>query len=77
MFTSQIKITENAMYADLSNSKDCCSMTAYGFYLLPNSSVISWRSVKQNTVILSSCEAEFKALAVVILNIITEKYNKF
>lgn len=65
------------MYADMSNSKDCCSMTAHGFQLLANSSMISWRCVQQKTVILSSCEAEYKALAVVILNIITEKCNKF
>ena len=38
------------------------STTGFGFNLNENSAVVSWKSRKQQTVALSSCEAEYMAL---------------
>lgn len=49
--------------ADWSNSRDRRSITGYGFQLSSDRSLISWKSRKQQTVVLSTCGAEYMALA--------------
>ena len=46
-----------------SSLEDRRSTTGYVFTLNPNGPPISWKSKKQTTVALSSCEAEYMALA--------------
>ena len=41
---------------------DRCGMSGYGFQLLKEGPLISWRCRKQATVALSTCEAEYMAL---------------
>ena len=50
--------------SDWGGSEDRKSISGYNFKLCENSSLISWKSKKQNSVALSSCEAEFIALTV-------------
>ncbi|PIK39827.1 hypothetical protein BSL78_23335 [Apostichopus japonicus] len=45
------------------NSEDRRSITGYCFQLSENGPLISWKSTKQRTVALSTCEAEYMALA--------------
>lgn len=49
--------------ADWGSSEDRKSITGYVFKLSENGSAISWKSRKQPTVALSTCEAEYMALA--------------
>lgn len=48
--------------SDWANSEDRKSVTGYAFKLSKNGSLISWKSKKQPTVALSSCEAEYMSL---------------
>ena len=53
-------------YSDVgwvSDQSDQCSSTGFGFYLNKESLPISWKSKKQPTVALSTCESEYMALA--------------
>lgn len=43
--------------------KDRCSINGYNFQLTKNSPLILWKSRKQQTVALSTCEAEYISLA--------------
>ena len=49
--------------ADWGNSEDRKSITGYGYQLTENGPLISWKSRKQQTVALSTCEAEYMSLA--------------
>ena len=49
--------------ADWANSEDRRSITGYGFEMTKEGPVISWKSKKQQTVALSTCEAEYMSLA--------------
>lgn len=49
--------------ADWGSSEDRHSITGYGFKLSKNSPLISWKSRKQPTVALSTCEAEYMSLS--------------
>ena len=49
--------------ADWGSSEDRKSITGYVFKVTTNGPVISWKSRKQPTVALSTCEAEYMALA--------------
>ncbi|CAM1292454.1 Uncharacterised protein r2_g164 [Pycnogonum litorale] len=49
--------------SDWGSSDDRCSISGYCFRLCPDGSLISWKSKKQQTVALSTCEAEYIALA--------------
>jgi len=49
--------------ADWGSSEDRHSITGYGFRLADNGPLISWKSKKQQTVALSTCEAEYMSLA--------------
>ncbi len=49
--------------ADSANSEDRKSITGYTFQLVSKGAMISWKSRKQRTVALSTCEAEYMALA--------------
>lgn len=49
--------------ADWANDGDRRSITGYCFKLSPNSSPISWKSRKQQSIALSTCEAEYMAMA--------------
>ena len=48
--------------SDWATSTDRRSTTGYCFSLNPSSAPISWKSKKQETVALSTCEAEYMAL---------------
>ena len=48
--------------SDWASSNDRRSTTGYCFSLSEDSAVISWKSKKQETVALSTCEAEYMAL---------------
>ena len=48
--------------SDWASSKDRRSTTGYCFNLCDSSAVVSWKSKKQETVALSTCEAEYMAL---------------
>ncbi|XP_048241186.1 secreted RxLR effector protein 161-like [Haliotis rufescens] len=52
--------------ADWGSSADRRSITGYGFQLKDNGPLISWKSKKQTTVALSTCEAEYMAMAAAI-----------
>ena len=52
--------------SDWGTSSDRRSISGYVFKLSENSSIISWRSKKQPTVALSTCEAEYMALTCAI-----------
>ena len=49
--------------SDWGASEDMRSITGYGFQLCSNDPLISWKSRKQQTVALSTCEVEYMALA--------------
>jgi len=49
--------------SDWGSSKDRCSISGYGFQLSETGALISWKSQKQRSVALSTCEAEYIALA--------------
>lgn len=49
--------------ADWGNSEDRRSISGYCFQLSVDGPLISWKSTKQRTVALSTCEAEYMALA--------------
>ena len=49
--------------ADWGASEDRRSITGYGFNLCSKGPLISWKSRKQPTVALSTCEAEYMSLA--------------
>ena len=46
-----------------SSSKDRCSITGYCFSLSEDGPVLSWKSRKQTSVALSTCEAEYMAIS--------------
>jgi hypothetical protein len=48
---------------DWENAEDHRSITGYGFQLSSGGPLISWKSRKQRTVALSTCEAEYMALS--------------
>ena len=48
--------------SDWASSSDRRSTTGYCFSLSERSAIISWKSKKQETVALSTCEAEYMAL---------------
>ena len=48
--------------SDWAGSEDRKSISGYGFKLCEDGPLISWKSKKQNVVILCSCEAEYTAL---------------
>ena len=52
--------------ADWASSSDRRSSSGYCFQLSRGSSVISWRSRKQSSVALSTCEAEYVSITVCI-----------
>ena len=52
--------------SDWGGSEDRCSITGYCFQLNANGPLISWKSKKQQSVALSTCEAEYMALAAVV-----------
>src|SRR6218665_1698016 len=52
--------------ADWANSKDCHSITGYVFMLADTGSLISWKSRKQSTVALSTCEAEYMSMCAAV-----------
>ena len=52
--------------SDWGGSVDRKSTTGYCYKISENSSLISWRSKRQNTVALSTCEAEYMALTYAI-----------
>ena len=49
--------------SDWGGSEDRRSVTGYGFQLNTDGPLVSWKSKKQQTVALSTCEAEYMALA--------------
>ena len=49
--------------ADWANSPDRKSVSGYVFFLGDKTGAISWKSKKQNSVALSSCEAEYMAMS--------------
>ena len=49
--------------ADWGVSNHRCSITGYGFQLCKRGPLISWKSRKQPTVALCTCEAEYMTLA--------------
>ena len=49
--------------ADWGGSEDRHSITGYGFQLSNNGPLVSWKSRKQQSVALSTCESEYMALA--------------
>ena len=49
--------------ADWGSSEDRRSITGYGFQMNENGPLISWKSRKQPTVALSTCEAEYMSLS--------------
>ena len=52
--------------SDWGNSKDRKSWSGYCIQMTQNTSLISWKTKKQHTVALSSCEAEYIALTFAI-----------
>ena len=52
--------------SDWGNSTDRRSISGYCFHLNEKSSLISWKSKKQNVIALSSCEAEYVAMTVAV-----------
>lgn len=52
--------------ADWGSSEDRRSITGYSFQLCSNGPLISWKSKKQQTVALSTCEAEYMALSAAV-----------
>ena len=48
--------------ADWANSPDRRSITGYAFQLAETGPMISWKSKKQQTIALSTCEAEYMAI---------------
>ena len=49
--------------ADWANSYDRRSISGYSFSLCPQGPLLSWKTKKQQTVALSTCEAEYMSLA--------------
>ena len=45
-----------------SSTEDRKSITGYCFFLSESSAVVSWKSRKQQTVVLSTCEAEYMSM---------------
>ena len=52
--------------SDWARSIDRCSISGYAFKLCNESSLISWKTRKQSIVALSTCEAEYVALATIL-----------
>ena len=52
--------------ADWGSTADRRSITGYGFRLSPEGPFISWKSKKQQTVALSTCEAEYMSLSAAV-----------
>ena len=52
--------------ADWGASQDRHSITGYGFRLSNDGLLVSWKSRKQPTVALSTCEAEYMSLAAAV-----------
>lgn len=52
--------------ADWANSNDRRSISGYCFTLNEDGGLISWRSKKQQTVALSTCEAEYMSLTIAV-----------
>ena len=52
--------------ADWGSTADRRSITVYGFRLSPEGPFISWKSKKQQTVALSTCEAEYMSLSAAV-----------
>ena len=52
--------------ADWGASEDRRSITGYGFKLSSDGPLISWKSRKQPTIALSTCEAEYMSLAAAV-----------
>ena len=57
------EFVNNDLEFAFANGGDRKSITGYGFELTPNGPLISWKSKKQQTVALSTCEAEYMSLA--------------
>ena len=52
--------------ADWANSPDRRRITGYGFHLSKNGPLISWKCIKQQTVALSTCEAEYISMCATV-----------
>ena len=52
--------------ADWGSTADRLSITGYGFRLSSNGPFLSWKSKKQQTVALSTCEAEYMSLSAAV-----------
>ena len=52
--------------SDWGGSADRKSITGYGFQLVKNGCLISWKSKKQQSVALSTCEAEYMSLSAAV-----------
>lgn len=60
--------------ADWASSSDRHSITGYCFSLINNGCAISWKSKRQQTVALSTCEAEYMALTAALQEALSLRY---